>query len=234
MSDASEVVLAFPREIIDSYLDQGFSADVSREELAHVTAGKEIWEERQKLKAEKTGKQALPYEVYLVEDPDEFRPDLIVLYQRAKTVGEEKLLGGFSIGFGGHVNKEHDEVLNADATLNVDATIDKNIEREKSEEVIIALEDGRQIESVSEHLGFINDNSNDIGQSHFAYLSVRRLPFGTVVTSNEPNQVIQGAFTLHYLLNGGFAFENWSQIALDTLADSFNANGKYRPAAVTA
>lgn len=229
MSDATEVVLAFPRDIIDVYLNEGFSALLNPEELAHVLQGKEIWDERGKLKFEKTAKQALPYEVYILCSPDPLVADLIVLYRRGKTVGEEKLLGNYSIGFGGHVNRAADEMLRLDETLDIQATIEQNIEREKGEEVNMAFPNGDLVTTTSEHLGYINDNSNDIGQSHFAYLSVRRLPFGTVVTSNEPNQVIQGAFTIRELTSSNYVFENWSKFAINELSKSFNNAGKYRP-----
>jgi predicted NUDIX family phosphoesterase len=227
----SEVVLAYPSKLINHLLPEGYSGPAfSREEFGVHMLTAAVWESRAVLKARAEEKQAIDYSIFIhpVVDPEE--ADTISLYQRAKTVGEEKLMGNFSIGYGGHVDQP-DRVVDADGYTLFVPTLNASHEREVRGEEITVTGPATQVEQVhieqqSAHAGWINDNSNAIGQIHFAAVTITVLPYGSIIASNEPNQVIQKPVTLAELQ----ALENkesWTAILAAALAPYFNAKGKF-------
>lgn len=235
----SEVVLAFPILQVNQMLPEGFSNTLSRAAVAGGLELSRIWADRAALKAGGITKQVIDYGVFVILG-GEGNPDLISLYQRGKTVGEEMLMGNYSVGYGGHPEKNKDRVTygevpehpEMDGSLDLRATLIASRNREEGEEITITYTGelaGKEPEHQKYvHLGWINDNSNDIGRCHFAAVSVAVLPEGTVITSNEPNQVIRKPSTLAELrepLEGG-VLENWSRFVVDALAPMFNEQGK--------
>ena len=226
-----EVVLAYPSDLINRLLPEGFSGPtLSREEFGVQALHHAVWENRALLKERAQEKQAIDYSIFIhpVADPEE--ADTISLYQRAKTVGEEKLMGNFSVGYGGHVDQP-DRQVDADGYTLFVPTLNASHEREvRGEEISITgpiTQDAQlPVEQQSAHAGWINDNSNAIGQIHFAAVTITTLPYGSIITSNEPNQVIQKPVTLAELqaLDNK---ENWTAILAQALAPYFNAKGKF-------
>lgn len=72
-------------------------------------------------------RQLLPYIVLA-------RGDRVLVYQRTKLVGEERLAGKMSIGFGGHIDLG-DVVYTSDSQIDLPKTLTESISRELMEEV---------------------------------------------------------------------------------------------------
>lgn len=227
----AEVVLAVPRFIVDEFLPEGFSRSFSLNEFASAIRGHIVWGDRAELKAKREDAQAIAYNVYVIEGEGHFDADEIVFYQRAKTVGEELLHGDFSAGFGGHVNKATDERNGLQGCTDFVETLLASQEREDSEEITITDKDGNVIKPIYKHIGWINDNSNPIGQIHFAAVFVALLPHGSKILSNEPNQIMQPSKTIReFVRDEVTVYENWTRLLKDPLYHLFTGHGKLAPA----
>lgn len=211
-------------------LQEGMNSNIPYTEfLAAAQPSLEI-AQRAILETDPTRHQLLPYAIYIVLAADENEPDRIVLYRRSKVVGEEKLLGNYSIGFGGHPEFIDVHVHTTQKGVNLidlRQTIDTARSRELAEEISITLPSGTPVRKPAiTLLGLINDNSDEVGTKHLGIASIATLPEGTSFVSNEPNQEMQGDFTIHELLGGEYQFESWTRICLEAMAPMFNAKGK--------
>lgn len=223
----AEVVLAVSRAVVDETLPEGFSRSYSLNEFAKVIRGHAIWGDRAELKARREDAQVIAYNVYVIEGKDMFDADEIVFYQRAKTVGEELLHGDFSAGFGGHVDKVTDERLDKHNYVDFVETLLASQDREDGEEITITDAEGNVIKPNYAHIGWINDNSNPIGQIHFAAVFVARLPHGSKIVSNEPNQIMQPSKTIrNFKLDETTVYENWTRLLKEPLYHLFTGYGK--------
>lgn len=225
-----EHIAALPADIVRNHLKISEGFDDSLAYPAFLSArSMVIWDQRSYLEDSLAFMQLLPYVVYCIVYEDPNRPDEIVLYRRAKHVGEAALLGNFSIGFGGHIDKP-DYTVTSDGQFDLQGTIVKSRNRERLEETRIdtGILSWGQLQDC--HMGFINDTSDLVGQKHLGIVSLVVLPEGSVVTSNEPNQIIQGTFTLDRLIQralNGDSFENWTKLVMDYMINLFDsATGK--------
>jgi len=223
----AEVVLAVPRFVIDEFLPEGFSNMFSLNAFADAIRGHVIWGDRAELKAKREDAQAIAYNVYVIEGEGQYDADEIVVYQRAKTVGEELLHGDHSAGFGGHVDRSRDERLTDHGYVDFVQTLLASQAREDGEEITITDKGGNVIKPTYAHIGWINDNSNPIGQIHFAGVFLARLPHGSKVVSNEPNQIMQPGKTIRdFVRDETTVYENWTRLLKEPLYHMFTSHGK--------
>lgn len=116
--------------------------------------------------------------------------DLILPYLRGKAVGEKRLAGNASVGWGGHIDAI-DLVWDENSVLDVKATILKNIRRELGEEMRffrIGEEEGDiPLDEAGElsFNGFINDTSNEVGRLHLGLSFDFNIKPGYGATSRE-------------------------------------------------
>ena len=234
-----EHILAFPASnILAMGIRQGLDCDHQYPKF--LREAKPIWEQRSALEDDFNHQQCLPYRTYVAIGLDD-EEDMIMVYQRAKTVGEEKLLNNFSVGFGGHIDKDPDYTIRADESFDLHGTIEANRVRENMEEtnVLVKVNDQGELrmlkpEAVTDyHLGFINDHSDDVGKKHLGISTIVTVPKGSEVHSNEPNQIIRGWMTLAEIeqhakaLEGtGVKYENWSNLVLARLRELFTTDGR--------
>lgn len=136
------------------------------------------------------------------------RGNKIFTYSRLKGGGESRLHGQLSIGVGGHMNK-------IDDTESFKETLIVNLQRELDEEVDI-----RGNSDSTRILGFINDDSDDVGQVHLGVLFLIDLPEKTSLDVKETDQLDGDWLSLDELQKDTTfnRLENWSQIALKTLS----------------
>ena len=92
----------------------------------------------------------------------------ILVYERLSGGGEERLHGQSSVGVGGHMNN----VVGADS---INEVLRVNAQRELEEEVGLCQEDSQNME----YLGFINDDTNEVGKVHMGIV------FKITVHSND-------------------------------------------------
>lgn len=148
-------------------------------------------------------KQLIPYVVINT-------PDGILLYQRTKKAGEQRLHGSYSIGFGGHIDEPEDLL--------------SGLHREVFNEELVWPETG------------LGPNRGDLNQIGFIYINegVHAVHLGVVFVLTIPNQIdlttkdegiiLQGFTKLSNLALHFPKLEKWSQCLFSRLA----VDPKYR------
>lgn len=164
-------------------------------------------------------KQILPY--LIVRQKQEGLPTLYYPYRRLKTVGESRLAGNGSIGYGGHVDLA--DVVHTKSVIDLKATILLSLVRETNEEfVLIDPNDGDPkrgyLEATDFTFGdlFILDNSNDVGELHLGVIMIFDLPLGYEIKTVEEELATLPPMTLEQMLTDEtFKPENWTKIYLE-------------------
>ncbi|MBI2579829.1 MAG: NUDIX hydrolase [Candidatus Aenigmarchaeota archaeon] len=144
--------------------------------------------DRQSVENDFSLKQIIPYTVFTMDGR-------IFTMRRLAKGGESRLHNKGSIGIGGHINHEDGE------------PIEDGLKREFFEEV------DYQGTFQPRLLGFINDDSDDVGKVHFGLAYVVKGDAGIEV--REKN-VLEGAMSGPDDINRD-ALEKWSRIVLDAL-----------------
>lgn len=151
-------------------------------------------------------KQPIPYAVIR-------RGNELFVYERLKGGGETKLHGKLSLGAGGHMNYDS-------GMRDFTKVVKVNLERELEEELNIFSAYGDSVISLNpKTIGFINDDTNEVGKVHIALLTIIDLPIEAEVTVRETEQLEGSWITLEELQKEEVysRLENWSQIVVQTL-----------------
>ncbi len=184
-----EAIFVVPRSFLGDFLAfQGFKPvqSVSPEEWVH--AGK--YRSRTQMEEDPSFKQLIPYIVIRYSNK-------IFRYKRTKRGGENRLHHFYSIGVGGHINPADDNLFETEDQLLYEAAL-----RELHEEVKI------QGEVQLQHVGFINDESNEVGKVHLG-LVYEAWPSSPDISPRE-SALSQGEWVdVNHLLNG-VDYESWS------------------------
>jgi len=153
----------------------------------------------------------------------------VFAYQRVKGVGEERLLGRHSIGLGGHINVSHCQFYDGHTNLNLGMTIMYNVMEELCEELsyenvpfMQAMLD-RNIRSQPNIYGYLNDNSDKVGQRHLGVTMLMMVPYGYDPICTEESMVTVGFVELETLRANldQYSFENWSRLIIEGLPAEF-------------
>lgn len=139
------------------------------------------------------------------------------VYQRVKGTSENRLMGRFSIGFGGHPTV--DDIITAnDGVINIYATLHNSLIRELEEEINLVYEVDYKWSNV-DVLGYIHSTQSEVDSLHFAVVTEVPLNESVVIKDNEESMCFIGfrtAVELKAMLND-FEFENWSKFIIDAL-----------------
>lgn len=148
-------------------------------------------------------------------------------YRRTSKIGEDKLAGNASVGWGGHPELtdlvlHHDDHMEPMPVPNILATLAKAATREMAEEVrfISKLPGGDEGLNTINLAGlsptyFILDRSNPVGSVHLALSTLIPLMPDTEHRVGEPDEHIdQGLLTAEELLSGDYPLENWTRLVL--------------------
>lgn len=163
MSETDEKVLCVPYSLVHSVLENGWHAEDSLEVLLRFE-----WKEYRYRDTTNDGeppveqddrwKQLIPYIVVVNKDGQ------ILAFNRGSKGGENRLVSKWAVGFGGHVNDKDEDWMDG-------------VHREIYEE----LEDVRFLPSgdnpaafLHGPIGFLNDDSNDVGRKHLGVVYVLR------------------------------------------------------------
>ena len=142
-----EQILVVPRSALEPFVNfRGFrQADDSPIEQ-WIEAGD--FKPRSVMESDPSYKQLIPYILLRCGD-------MAYRYWRTKKAGESRLHHLYSLGIGGHINQRDDNLFTPSSELLNEAAM-----RELREEVELAkLPELR-------HIGFINDDENEVGQVH--------------------------------------------------------------------
>lgn len=179
-----------------------------------------VVQEGNAFKGNRNFKQLLPYVVFVYPLQENSGNTKVAVYRRRAGVGESRLAGNLSIGFGGHIeisDVQHDEgVIDLPDTLRVAAL------RELEQEITIVTQDGHGTAKPLfayelRPVGLIVDGSNDVGNLHLGIVHVVYLSRGDVVTVNEPELEALPATKLSELLACGSPIESWSKLLAEEL-----------------
>jgi predicted NUDIX family phosphoesterase len=196
-----EKILAVPRPTIEHVLRQGFFSS-NEVDLMGMISDRAVFLDRRLAEEDPTHKQIIPY--IMVSHQGRF-----LLYRRTKKQGESRLHNKFSLGFGGHIN-DLDGSRNTQTNLIWAAMV-----RELNEELFVPSM--RQVSVV----GFINDDSNAVGQVHLGVAFVAEAATDRF-TVNEP-EMIEAKWCDARAVEEIFPnLESWSQLLWRNFTEKSN------------
>src|SRR3954470_1140272 len=147
MNPPEENVLVIKRALFDELGSfQGLNFEPAKYLQAILSRGNNFFLSRPKAEIDPTHKQIIPY-VLLVHG------DRVLHYVRGKKAGEQRLIAKGSIGIGGHMNNDDEDLFNLG--VNREA-YDAGVQREIAEELRL---NARYTNHV---VGLLNDDSNDV------------------------------------------------------------------------
>jgi predicted NUDIX family phosphoesterase len=158
-----------------------------------LQTGMETYLRRSLAEQDPSYKQLIPY-VLLKQEGNYYS------YRRAKSGGEKRLHGRLSLGIGGHINQD-------------DKDLAHGIARELDEEITLPL--GQSVQLRLE--GFLNDDSNSVGQVHLGVVYILELGPGKPPLSAEPSLQDLLPRSRADLLASLEDFESWSKILIPHL-----------------
>lgn len=167
--------------------------------------------QREWLEKDNNYKQLIPYTVFKLKNEDKY-----MTYQRTELVGESRLAGNSSIGFGGHIDLV-DVVHDADSIINLHETIFDSVYREIHEELEISgyLKDAFHHRYIGSKLYILNDNSDEVGEVHLALVRVIEVDESEIIDVREEELDYLGFKTKEEIL--GLNPENWTKFILDNI-----------------
>ena len=131
------------------------------------------------------------------------------IYRYARSGGDDRLVGDYSIGIGGHVNVDD----SSDSDFNhYDALMHAGW-RELYEELDISHCKDQRGPAMSEVSGIINDNSNQVGRVHLGVVLTAELN-GAIAQPIDENIHKAGLASIDELVQYLDDYESWSQILI--------------------
>lgn len=206
----NEYVLSFSSSIIDEigsfqglnfnyapYIDTIFSHESTKYRL------------RSEIETDFALKQVIPYVIMAHEGN-------ILFYVRGKRSGEKRLISKGSIGIGGHISIEDDQM---NALFAADRSFDaysNAVNREVREELHVNSEFDDCIVAV------LNDDTNDVGRVHFGVVHLWELK-SDAVKKREQQITEMGFYDPETLVRKIGQLENWSALCVENIAQIFAA-----------
>ncbi len=199
----TEYVLVFPRDIVSGLPEKAFYSDPDL--LNHLLANMKFME-RSLAEHDYAYKQFITYSILRYEES-------LVRYRRNSGGRESRLHGLYSIGWGGHVNST-DDVL----PLWDNAIISQTALRELQEEINITSFKSSCL------VGFINDDSNDVGRVHFGIVYEYWLDDPSFGRKYKQGHEKISLVKISELISHLDDYEGWSQILILDYLQSENSN----------
>lgn len=137
-------------------------------------------------------KQLIPYVILRHKDS-------IFTYRRGKLLSEERLLGGYSIGIGGHIS------VNDPSLFGIG--YDEGLHREMREE--IKIESKYEIKTIA----LVNDDTDEVGKMHFGIIHLAILD-NPAIMANQKSINEAKFLSIPELKKNIYKFENWSKICI--------------------
>lgn len=156
-------------------------------------------------------RQLLPYTVFKVRGENKF-----FAYRRTSKVGETRLAGNSSVGWGGHIDL-CDVVFDRDTSvIDIEKTIFDGSQRELGEELKITkeLEDLVVNDGLTPILfGIINDTSNHVGRLHLGLVNIYEVDENDILGVNEDELEYLGVKTPEEILADNP--ESWTRLIME-------------------
>jgi predicted NUDIX family phosphoesterase len=201
MSQPDENVLVVRRSLFDELGSfHGLNFEPEKYLSALLSRGNNFFLPRAQAENDPSHKQIIPYALIA-------HGDTVLHYVRGKKAGEQRLVAKGSIGIGGHMNEDKDELL---WNFEIDeAAYRAGVEREVNEEI--------KIESPFEDriVALLNDDTTEVGRVHLGIVHVFRLAEPNV--QKREAMITNLAFlTKEELLARRENLETWSQLCVDS------------------
>ncbi len=192
-----ERVLCFERKLLEELgVFQGLSLDTDKY-LAQVTATANIlYRNRSEAELDKRYKQLIPYVLVIHQDK-------ILRYRRGKGGQETRLHGLYSVGIGGHISEEDNDMFSSGAGYQ------EGMRRELQEEVEIAEMNERVV-------AVINDDSTEVGYVHFGVVHILQVTREDVAGGRSGIQNPEFV-PITEALKDPASYESWSRFCLENL-----------------
>ena len=151
----TELTLAVPTEKVWQILDYKKNAVIKEDNMDVMgrLLAEGIYRRRNLLEEDPSHKQIIPYAVICCDD-------MVYVFRRTKKQTEARLHNLYSLGVGGHMNPCANHVVDINY-------LHHELEREMNEEVLV--HEGCKIENM-QLIGFINDDTNEVGKVHLGVL----------------------------------------------------------------
>jgi len=189
----NENILVVPRSVLEPFIDfRGFRVASESPIVEWIEAGS--FKPRPTMETDPSFKQLIPYILLRCSDQ-------VYRYWRTKKAGESRLHHLYSLGIGGHIDRRDDNLFTASDELLFEAAM-----RELREE--IELSETPELY----HIGFINDDENEVGQVHLGVVYEAWLS-STHISTRE-SALARGEWKLISEL-GDVEYETWSQFLLE-------------------
>ena len=192
-----ERVLCFRRQLLEELgVFQGLGLDVEKYLPVVTSASQILYLNRSEAEQDKRYKQLIPYVLILCHDR-------ILRYRRGKGGQETRLHGLFSVGIGGHIADEDDNLFSTQRGYH------DGMRRELKEEV--------DIEAANEAaVAVINDDSTEVGFVHFGVVHVLHVPTEEIV-GRRSGIVAPEFVSIAEAMKDPSAYESWSRFCLENL-----------------
>ena len=194
-----EQILVVRRTLFDQLGSfQGLCFDVDRYLPAFLARENNFFAPRGPAETNPELKQIIPYVVLVHEGR-------VLHYVRGKKAGEQRLVSKGSIGIGGHMNDEDQDLFTIDS-----AAYDAAVQREVSEELRLGAKYTNRIGAI------LNDDSTEVGRVHLGVVHVFQLESDDVQKGEAMITELQ-FLDRAQLLARRDSLETWSQFCLDHL-----------------
>ena len=192
-----ERVLCFQRKLLEELgVFQGLSLEIEKYLPAVTSASHILYLNRSDAEQDKRYKQLIPY-VLLIHN------DQLLRYRRGKGGEETRLHGLYSVGIGGHISEEDNQLFSSDIGYQ------EGMLREVREEV-----DVDQTEAPA--VGVINDDSTEVGYVHFGVVHIMRVNNEKV--AGRRNGIVSPEFIpIADAVANASSYESWSRFCLENL-----------------
>jgi predicted NUDIX family phosphoesterase len=201
MSQPDENILVVRRSLFDELGSfHGLNFEPEEYLRALLSRGNNFFLPRAQAENDPTHKQIIPYAIIA-------HGDTVLHYVRGKKAGEQRLVAKGSIGIGGHMNEEKDELL---WNFAIDeAAYRAGVEREVNEEI--------RIETTFEDriVALLNDDTTEVGRVHLGIVHVFRLA-EEKVQKREAMITNMSFLKKEELLARRDNLETWSQLCVDS------------------
>lgn len=173
-------------------------------------------------------KQVLPYLIARQKQADGTM--LFFPYRRTSGVGESRLAGNGSVGYGGHVDLV--DIIFQNSIIDLLKTILQSLGREADEEFTVYDADGNKVAIDMSWFSFadlfILDDSNPVGELHLGLVMYLDIPTGYVLKATEDELThVEPATAEALLADESFKPENWTRIYLDHFVQMAAFSAKY-------
>lgn len=201
-----EQVLVIPTRVLhDLGYFQGFQADIAKY-LNHLLSPQHTsYRPRPEMEQDPNFKQLIPYVIFRYRDAE--GQVFLFQYTRGGGQGEKRLHHKRSIGIGGHISTDDQQVGGEGDPYG------EGLRRELAEEVLVET-------SYTERLaGLINDDRTEVGRVHLGIVHL----FDVLEPSVRPREteLLDAGFRpVQELLQQADAFESWSAICLEAIFGS--------------